>query len=196
MATKKNTDDGHQSEQPQVQSLQQPEQFMQAQAEHGQQPVQYIVMQQSLKGVSGWLIFFLICFGIAAIGYIWLFFASMIALSSAPAIVALIFSPLLAGGYIASIVLISMQKKLGQLLTWITLGVSAVYSVISNIVSYVTISNITSNLSDYYSYGRAATVVEKSLPLLIAGIIVSLLIHSLIALYFVLSKRVKETLVE
>lgn len=162
------------------------------------QPTQYIVMQQSLKGVGGWLIFWLICFGFAAIGYIYSFFASMLNLSSAPAIVSLIFAPLLAAGYITSIVLIAMQKRLGRLLTWITLGVSAVFSVVNTIVAYVTVSSAARSFDTYYSsYSSYSTssVVEKSLPLVIATILVSLVVHALIALYFILSKRVKETLV-
>lgn len=189
-----------QATQPQYYQQQPTDPNMQQPYQPVMQPnTQYVIMQQSLQGVSGWLIFFLICFGIAALGYIWTFFASMLALSTAVGIVGLIFSPILAGGYITSVVLIAMRKRLGKLITLITLGVSAVFTVISNIVAYVMVSDVASAIdrsySIYSSSDYASTTVAHSLPLLIAGIVVSIVTHALIALYFILSKRVKETLV-
>ncbi len=162
-----------------------------------QQPVQYVMMQQSLQGVSGWLIFFLICFGLAAIGYIWSFFASMMILATATGVVGLIFSPVLAGGYITSIVMIAMRKRLGKLITLITLGISTVFTIISSIIAYAVAGDVASTIDRSYSlYGDSlSSTVSNSIPLLIAGIVVSIVIHALIALYFILSKRVKETLV-
>lgn len=160
----------------------------------GSQP-QYVVMQQSLKGVGGWLVFFMVLFGLAAAGYIWQFFAAMLNLSIASSIISLIFAPILAGGYIASIVLIAMQKRVAKLVTWITIGVSAVYSLIGSIVALVTVNSIANQLDTYYSSTYASAVTRQSVPLVIAGILVSLLFHALLALYFFMSKRVKETLV-
>lgn len=163
-----------------------------------QQQVQYVVMQQSLKGIAGWLIFFLICFGIASLGYIVAFFSSMLSLPSALAIIGLIFSPLLAAGYIASIILISMQKKLGRLAVWITLGVSAVYSAINSIIAYITASNAVSSYSSYYSSyssSYSSGYTARTLPIVIGVILASIVAHGLIMLYFFMSKRVKETLV-
>lgn len=160
------------------------------------QQVQYVMMEQSLKGIGGWLIFWMVIFSIGAIGYISIFFASMLVLSDASAIVALIFSPLLAAGYITSVVMMAMQKRLAKLITWITLGVSAVFTTINSIVSYVTGSNTTT--STYSSYSSSDVYLrefEQSIPMLIATIMTSLLVHGLVALYFILSKRVKETLV-
>lgn len=165
------------------------------------QQVQYVVMQQSLKGVGGWLIFWLVCFGLAAIGYIWAFFAAMLDLSAALSIVMLIFSPILAAGYITSIVLVSMQKRLGKVIIWATLAASAVSSIVATIVSYITISDVARSYDKYSSYYDSYTTYSysastgKALPMVIAGIIVTIVIHVLVALYFVLSKRVKETMV-
>lgn len=157
------------------------------------------MMEQSLKGVGGWLIFFLIVFGLAALAYIWLFFGSMLTLSRPVSIVALIFSPILAIGYITTIVLIANQKRLGKLAAWICLGVSALYSVINTIVSYLSVSHATRSVSYGSSYASArygSSTNSDTLPFVIAAIITALVMHGLVALYFFLSKRVKETLVD
>ena len=175
----------------------QPQPMMQQPQQYAQQPVQYIMMEQSVKGVGGWLIFWLILFGLAALSYIIAFFTSMLTLSTAIGVVALIFTPLLAGGYIASVVMIAMEKKIGKLLTWITLGVSAIYTTINMIVSYITVSNVAQQYDYSYRYGTsyASDGVAQALPVLIGMIVATIVAHGLVALYFVLSKRVKETLV-
>lgn len=178
---------------PEPQAMQQPvvSQGMQPVA----QPVQYMVMQQSLKGVGGWLIFWMIVFAFAAIGYITAFFTSMMSLNSAVSIISLIFAPVLAAGYVTSVVFMAMQKKLAKMIIFITLGVSALYTIINSIVGYITVSNTVRSYSSYdYSYS-SSSAMDRALPMLIAGILISLLVHALIALYFILSKRVKETLV-
>ena len=141
-------------------------------------PVQYVVMAPSLKGVKGWLLFFTICFALAGIGYISLFFAAMTNLSSASAIFSLILSPLLAAGSLATTVLIAMQKKLGKWLAVGTLGLYALNGVINSIISF----------SD-------GTSTSDSAPALISAIIIGLVVEGLFILYFFASKRVKETLV-
>lgn len=204
MATKTNQTSQTNNEQPRADMAAAPQPVAMQQPMQQTMPmqqVQYVVMQQSLKGVGGWLIFWLICFGVAAIGYIWAFFASMLNLSAAVSIVMLIFSPILAVGYIASIVLISMQKKLGKIVTWATLGVSAISSVVTTIVGYVTVSRAVQSYDGYSSYYDSystysySSVAEKALPMVIGAIIVTIVVHVLVALYFFLSKRVKETLV-
>lgn len=168
-----------------------PEQPAQAQPQPMVQQ-QYVVMQQSLKGVGGWLIFWLIVFSIAAVSYIYAFFTSLVIPSGFGVdgikVVTLLFTPFLAVGYLATVVMISMQKKLGKLLAFGTLGLSALYTTISSIITYVSATNA---VSSYSSYDSTST----TLPILIGGILVSLVIHGLIALYFILSRRVKETLV-
>lgn len=141
-------------------------------------PVQYVVMAESLKGVKGWLLFFTICFAFSGLGYISIFFASMTDLSSAGAILNLIFAPLLAAAAITTTVFIAMQKKLGKWLAVGTLGLFALYGVINSIVSFA-----------------AGTSTEDTAPLLISGIIIGLVFEGLFMLYFFVSKRVKETLV-
>ncbi len=141
-------------------------------------PVQYVVMAQSMKGVKGWLLFFTVCFALSGIGYISIFFNAMTDLSSATAILNLILGPILAAASIAATVFIAMQKKLGKWLAVGTLGLFALNGVITNIIGF---ANGTSSTS--------------SAPILISGIIVGLVIEGLLMLYFFVSKRVKETLV-
>ncbi len=186
----------HETPAPVQEAPAQPQPVMQQQPQP--QQVQYVVMEKSNKGIGGWLIFWLVMFGLAAIGYITTFFASMLNLDEATGVVSLIFSPLLAVGYIMSIVMIAMEKKIGKLITWITLGVSGLYSIVNMIVAYATASQAVSSYSRYrsYSYREYDSDVQQALPLLIGMILVTIVIHALVALYFILSKRVKETLVK
>lgn len=158
-----------------------------------QQNVQYVVMQRSLEGIGGWLIFWLILFSLFAIGSISMFFGAMVSseMSTPAKVVTLIFSPLLAIGSTASVVYIAMQKKLAVLITLISLGIYAIYGVTNLIVGFVS-PNITSS---YYS-DPDSTTLQLTVPGLIAAILVNLLIFGLISLYFILSKRVKATLVK
>ncbi len=164
--------------QPQMASQPMPGQYAQP-----QQPMQYVMMQQSLKGVGGWLMFFIIWFGIVALSDIALFFVAMMNLSLPSNVVSMIFTPILAGGYIASLVLLSMEKRIAKILSWITIGVSAVYSIVNMIVLFAA--------GGVDSTGERVTVFT-----LLSFITLSVAVHSLMALYFVLSKRVKETLVK
>lgn len=177
--------------QPQEQpaATQQPQQFV-------QQPQQYVVMQQSLKGVGGWLIFWIIAFSLASIGYISAFFLALDGpsyLGDGAKILSLIFAPLLAVGFLASVVLIAMQKKLAKLVIFATLAVSALYNVISLIVGHISGGEVSSrsSYSSYSDYDSGST----GLAPLVAGILISIVVHALIALYFVMARRVKETLI-
>ena len=140
-------------------------------------PVQYVVMAESLKGVKGWLLFFVVMFAFAGLSYVGTFFSAMNDLGVATNIIALVFAPVLAILSITSVVAISMEKAIGKWLAISTFGVAAVYSVVSTIVAFAVIggSNVTTLLS---------------------GSIVMLLAQGLTALYFFVSKRVKETLIK
>ena len=168
--------------QPQMQPQMAP-QPMPGQYPQPQQPMQYVMMQQSLKGVGGWLMFFIVWFGIVALSDIAMFFVAMMNLSLPSNVVSMIFTPILAGGYIASLVLLSMEKRIAKILSWITIGVSAVYSIVNMIVLFAA--------GGVDSTGERVTVFT-----LLSFITLSVAVHSLMALYFVLSKRVKETLVK
>lgn len=139
-------------------------------------PVQYVVMADSLKGVKGWLLFFVIVFGLSGIGYISMFFGAMNDLSVASNILNLIFTPILAALAITTVVFIAQEKKLGKLLSVATLGAMALYTILTTIVS----------AASGEEYMNVAGVISS--------IVVTLVMTGLVGLYFFVSKRVKETL--
>lgn len=155
------------------------------------QQVQYVKMEQSVEGIGGWLLFFMICFGLAGMGFIMNFFMSIASSSfGGPQIVALIFSPILAGGFITSVVMLAMQKKIGILITYATLGVALLNSIIGSIVSYSAAKSVTNSIDLYIGTSTSDYV----LPTLIGTILVSIVSYGLIGLFFHLSKRVKATI--
>lgn len=158
-----------------------------------QQNVQYVVMQKSLEGIGGWLIFWLILFSLFAIGSVTMFFSALVSedISTAEKVVTLLFTPLLAIGFTASVVYIAMQKKLAKLITLISLGVCALYGITNLIVAYVS----PAPAGSYYASSQSSSY-QLTVPGLISAILVNLLIFGLISLYFILSKRVKATLVK
>lgn len=141
---------------------------------------QYVVTERSLDGLGGWLIFFMIFFGIVGLGSIMVFaltLANEDASSAASRIVTLIFSPLSVISYLGATVLIALKKKLAVLVSASAIGISALYGAVNGIVGIVNGST------------GDSTVVA------VAGILVGVLLYSLVALYFFVSKRVKQTLV-
>lgn len=143
-------------------------------AQQQQQPVQYVVMAQSLKGVRGWLMFFTILFGLAGIGYISIFFGGM---DGSGDLVEMIFAPILAILSIVTVVLISLEKRIARLTALAVIGTFALYAVISQFVG-----------------GETSTA--GSLGETVGAALISLVIYGLWGLYFVNSKRVKETLIK
>ncbi len=139
--------------------------------------VQYVVAHKSLDGLGGWLMFWLIVFAIAGFSYTTSFFTLLgSGASNASDVVYLIFAPLLAVGYIATVVFIAMRKKLARLLAMATIGLSTLYVVVLAIIDMVNNAN-----------GNLGTTV--------GGLVTSVIAGGLMILYFVVSKRVKATLV-
>jgi hypothetical protein len=136
-------------------------------------------MQQSLQGIAGWLAFFVAVFCFQALGYISIFFLAISALSNGGPVgnvVSVIFALPIAALTIATVVLISMQKKIGKILALSTLGVGALYNVIVQTVELA----------------MDGGDVAAGMSTIIAGLIG----YGLVAIYFVASKRVKATLVK
>lgn len=139
------------------------------------QPVQYVVTQQSLRGVGGWLLFFAVLFGLSTIGYLGLFANALDGqTASGNKAVILIMAPLLAIAFLASVVMIGLQKKLAVIVTLVAIGLSALYTVVTALVDA--------------DSGKMGSIV--------IGIIVALIVHGLLGLYFMQSRRVKETLIK
>jgi hypothetical protein len=141
------------------------------------QNVQYIVTEKSLEGVGGWLIFWIVIFSLAGIGYIVSFFAFIEQGVSEPSSVAsMIAAPILAVGFILSTVLIALRQKLGQTVTIATLAVGGLFTALNVIL-----------ISSESAYGDGLAVTA-------GGVLVSLVVSGLMILYFIISKRVQKTL--
>lgn len=136
-------------------------------------PVQYAVVAKSLKGVGGWLLFWVIVFALSAVGYITAFFRGLDGGQNND-LVTVLFSPVLTGLAIASVTLIVMQKKLGRYISIAFIGASTLYGIIHAIANRTALDS-------------TADIVGQ-----IAG---SILGGGLLAAYFIASRRVKETLV-
>lgn len=137
------------------------------------QKVQYVIEQKSLYGIGGWLLFFMIVFGLAGIGYISLGVTAIsTGFGTASNAINAIFYPLLAIAYLASLILLILRKKLGVLVTYITFGIAAVFSVLQNLTEQAT-----SGIAAQIGYAITAVVL-----------------FFLLALYFKQSRRVKETI--
>lgn len=140
------------------------------------QQVQYIVSERSLEGVGGWLIFWIIVFILGGIGYIMVFFTGIEKGSTeATDILSMIFSPLLAIGFIGSAATIALRKKIGMWLSVGTLGLAGLFNVLNIIIS-------------------ASESRDTSIAVTVGGILASLVFSGAMILYFFASKRVKQTL--
>lgn len=112
----------------------------------------------------------------------------------------IIFGLLMAASATMMVVFTAMRKKLGVLLAYISLGISALYTTIVSITAmFGTSENCDYGYAgySYYSYHRTCETVGMPAAVIVAligAIIVSWLGAFLIALYFKMSKRVKLTL--
>jgi len=131
-------------------------------------PVQYVVQAQSLKGKSGWLGFFMVMAGLYSLAEVGIFFNSF----ATGRIVDTIFAPILCIAALAAVTLIALEMKIAK---WVYIGfyvAACLYNDISAAVSGVEATSL-------------ASIVT-----------VNIIVTVLVALYFITSKRVKETLVK
>jgi magnesium-transporting ATPase (P-type) len=172
------------------------------------QNVQYVVQEKSLKGIGGWLIFWLICFGFIGVYgllFTFLYLAALVGSESsagfaqAALIESVIFTPLIAAGAIATIVLISMQKRLSVIMAWATFGLAALYVTILCITGMVVKTCYrTASFYSYSSYSGGKEICENvgssAVVMLIGAILIAWVGAGLFSMYFLNSKRDKETL--
>lgn len=138
--------------------------------------IQYVIAQKSLNGVGGLLAFWLVIFSLNGIAYINTFFNQLgSTMGSGISVTAVIFSPIIAIGCIASVILIALRKKIAKIASIATVGLMTLYSVINMIV--VSMSN---SLDTGFAVG---------------SIVGALVFGGLVSLYFFSSKRVQQTLV-
>lgn len=146
-------------------------------------PVQYVVMASSLKGVKGWLAFFMVILAIDALIYVGVFFNSLLNLSVATSVISTIMAPIIVALSISAVVTINMQKKLGKRLAIATYLVTLLHSVINIIVTNVGAPG--------NGFDTTTDIVNA-----ISGLTSQVIVSGLLCLYFCVSKRVKETLVD
>ena len=143
-------------------------------------PVQYVVMAESLKGIKGWLAFLTILMGLGGILFTLVFFGSLLDISTAAGVVSVIFAPVVAILSIAAVILINLQKKIARYFSIASYMTGA---------AYLSVLQIVLSASEPSSDSNNVTTC-------IAVVTLFLLTGALMSLYFILSRRVKETLVD
>lgn len=143
-------------------------------------PVQYVVMAESLKGIKGWLAFLTVLMGLGGILFTLVFFGSLLDISTAAGVVSVIFAPVVAILSIAAVILINLQKKIARY---------------CSIASYMTGAAYLSVLQIVLSASEPSSD-SNNVTTCIAVVVLFLLTGALMSLYFILSRRVKETLVD
>jgi hypothetical protein len=164
--------------------------------------IQYVVAQQSLDGIAGMLVFWIVVFSLTAITMASTFFAYAFnpeLNSTGSGIVTIIFAPLIAAACLYAVFLIASRKKLAIKVSIAAIGIMVLQSIISTIVISATASTIIDDLSRESSMPTETLIqaTQSSLVGTAIGAIVATLVYGgLVALYFLTSKRVKQTLVK
>lgn len=148
--------------------------------------------------LGGWLAFFMVVFAIAGFANIGVFFAALAELAdgngSASLAVSMICSLVAGGIFLVSAVLIGLQKRIARNVSLAALAAGVTSITLQSIVSLIEICS-TRPLYGYgyysgYSGCSASNVVES-----IGLIVMVALAYGLVVVYFMVSSRVKETLV-
>ena len=140
-----------------------------------QAQIQYVVAQKSLDGIGGWLMFWLVIFALASIGYVGMFFTALGQEVKAPTdTLLMIFAPILAAIYLTSTIFIAQRKKKGIITSMTAIGIGTLYQVINLIIETINEGNVSES---------------------IGSVIAAIMFGGLMILYFVTSKRVKATLI-
>ena len=171
-----------QTQQPQPQNTPYEQQTVNQQyfAQPQAAPVQYVVMAESLKGIKGWLAFLTVLMGLGGILFTLVFFGSLLDISTAAGVVSVIFAPVVAILSIAAVILINLQKKIARYFSIASYMTGA---------AYLSVLQIVLSASEPSSDSNNVTTC-------IAVVALFLLTGALMSLYFILSRRVKETLVD
>ena len=152
-------------------------------ANPAQPQIQYVTItnQKSLDGLSGWLTFWLIIFSLGGISFITAFFSTIFSLdmmNTSIGVITAIFAMPLAITYLLSVVLIALHKKFAITTSIAAFGIATLYISINIIVTAV----------------EASSYEASNIGITVGAIITTILVNGLFVLYFLLSKRVKQTL--
>jgi hypothetical protein len=148
---------------------------------------------KSLSGIGGALVFWIIALGLSGLGWLASFFVKLAYnydSLDATASETIIFSILLAGLYITTLVKIILTQKIAVLLAYLSIAMTACYITVIKITELVTYNPCAN--SWYYT----SCQLKPEQIITAIGVIVSAWVAGgLIALYFWRSQRVKQTLV-
>ena len=169
------------------------------------QQVQYVVQEKSLQGIGGFLVFWLIVFGLYSVSFLFAFFICLAGIvesglpsgvGGAVVIETMIFGLLICVSYILTVVFITMQKKLGRILSFVSIALTALFVVVICLTSMF--AQFCSKSYSYYGgyHETCSGIGAGGIIMLIAAIMGALIYAGLVSLYFILSKRVKLTLVK
>ena len=167
--------------------------------------IKRVVVEKVHVGLGGWLSFVIVMLGLNAVGWIWAFFIAIAAMAGGAsgvglgvAIETLIFALGLIGLNGFTLLLMANRKKLSVLMSYITLGVSALFTTIVAITTmFTSYQNCSTDYSSYYSWTPSCTSVglPASVIILLIGVIfVAWASAVLMAYYFKKSERVRLTL--
>ena len=152
-----------------------------------------------IKGVSGWLAFFAVSFGVTGIGGVWSFFEILADMTSGDGGVTMVLSAitLLVGGVMSLITLfyIVEQRFVARKMAMATLATCYVLSALTSLISLV------ADCASRPSYGwerliSASSCTASDIITTVGGLVVSAITTCLLIMYFRVSERVKATLVK
>ena len=152
-----------------------------------------------IKGVSGWLAFFAVSFGVTGIGGVWSFFEILADMTSGDGGVTMVLSAitLLVGGVMSLITLfyIVEQRFVARKMAMATLVTCYVLSALTSLISLV--ADCASR--PLYGWERLISVsscTASDIITTVGGLVVSAITTCLLIMYFRVSERVKATLVK
>ena len=152
-----------------------------------------------IKGVSGWLAFFAVSFGITGIGGVWSFFEILADMTSGDGGVTMVLSAitLLVGGVMSLITLVYIveQRFIARKMAMSTLATCYVLSALTSLISLV------ADCASRPSYGwerliSVSSCTASDIITTVGGLVVSAITTCLLIMYFRVSERVKATLVK
>lgn len=156
-------------------------------------------VNSDIKGVSGWLAFFAVSFGVTGIGGVWSFFEILADMTSGDGGVTMVLSAitLLVGGVMSLITLfyIVEQRFVARKMAMATLVTCYVLSALTSLISLV------ADCASRPSYGwerliSVSSCTASDIITTVGGLVVSAITTCLLIMYFRVSERVKATLVK
>lgn len=181
---------------------------------NGPMPIMAMAQQpdkgKDFNGLRGWLAFFMILLGLIGLGCLALFIDGLSALVvsslDTASMITTILAPVVAIASLVAAVFIALRKRTGKMLAIVAIILMAITTVAVGIVSIVDDLSYdsSSHSSSYYYYDDDITINTRrsssrqnyQLVQNIGSIVLSLVVYTLMGLYFQKSRRVEQTLIE